>query len=56
LKLNNSEANINSYSEYINWAKKVREEISKTATNADEIEEIFASILEFSTNPELKGF
>lgn len=56
LKLNNSEANINSYSEYINWAKKVREEISKTASNADEIEEIFASILEFSTNPELKGF
>jgi hypothetical protein len=40
-KLNNTEVDVNNYSDYTKWAKQVREELGKTITDSTELEETF---------------
>ena len=56
LTLNNSDLNIEDFSDYTKWSEQVRAEINKTTTDAEEAEAIFNSILNFSSNPNLQGF
>ena len=55
-KLNHSDSKVNNYEDYTNWAKAVRAELSKTITDADEVEKVFQSIINLSTNSNLGEF
>lgn len=54
--LNNSDLNVENFSDYTKWSEQVRAEINKTTKDAEEAEAIFNSILNFSSNPNLQGF
>ena len=55
-KLNYSDSKVNNYAEYTDWAKEIRSELSKTIADAEEVEKVFQSIINLSTNSNLGEF
>ena len=56
IKLQYSEMNIDNYAEYAAWSKQVRSELEKTITDSEELEKVFQSIINLSTNSNLGEF
>ena len=56
VKLQYSETNVDNYAEYAAWSKQVRNELGKTITDSEELEKVFQSIINLSTNSNLSEF